>query len=274
MRALGIGLDLLPKLPDIDTQILRVSEIAPQLAQQKFVRKHLAGVLHQHAQQFVFFGRKLDLLVADFDDSPHQIDRKVANTKDRPLAVNLQLMPQRRAHPGQKLVHPERLGHIVISAGIERLNLSGLVVAAGQNDDWHAVIARAHRAQKLMTLHIGQAQIENDQIRPVLAQEFECHFAAGCFHDLVAVRRKPHAQQFTNRRFVIDNENPQRCGAHAAASSRCGSLAIGSLMVKTAPRRSERLAATMVPFIASTKPREIARPSPVPGRIWSAFGTR
>jgi len=37
MRALGIGLDLLPKLPDIDAQILRVSEIAPQLAQQEFV---------------------------------------------------------------------------------------------------------------------------------------------------------------------------------------------------------------------------------------------
>jgi hypothetical protein len=32
MRALGIGFDLLPQLPNIDAQILRVGEIAPQLA--------------------------------------------------------------------------------------------------------------------------------------------------------------------------------------------------------------------------------------------------
>jgi hypothetical protein len=38
MRALGIGLGRLPKLPDIDTRILRVSGIAPQLAQREFVR--------------------------------------------------------------------------------------------------------------------------------------------------------------------------------------------------------------------------------------------
>ena len=41
--------------------------------------------------------------------------------------------------------------------------------------------------------------------------------------------------------------------------------AIGSVIVNTAPRRSARFAATMVPCMASTKPREIASPSPVPG---------
>src|ERR1700752_1248446 len=89
MRALGIGFDLLPKLADIDAQILRVGEIAPQLAQQEFVGKNLAGMLHKHTKQFVFFWRKFDFFIANFDDPPHQIDREVVDAKERPLAMSL-----------------------------------------------------------------------------------------------------------------------------------------------------------------------------------------
>src|SRR5215469_5080850 len=272
---LRVRLDLLPELTDIDAQILSVSQIAPEFAQQEFVGEHLAGMLNQHTQQVIFLRGRLDLLIADFHDPPHQIDRKFTDPEDRSLAVNLQLMAQRRAHSGKKLVHSERLGNVIVSAGVKCLYLADLVLAAGKNHNRHAVVSRAHRAQKLVALHVGQAKIENDQIRRrLLAQEFKGHFATGCFHDLIAVCRKPDAQQLTNWRLVVDDKNPEGRGAHAAASSRSGSLAIGNLMVKTAPRRSDRLAARMVPFIASTKPREIARPSPVPGRIWSALGTR
>ena len=48
----------------------------------------------------------------------------------------------------------------------------------------------------------------------------------------------------------------------------------GSLIVKTAPVRSVRFAAVIVPCMASTKPREIARPRPVPARTWSPFSAR
>ena len=45
----------------------------------------------------------------------------------------------------------------------------------------------------------------------------------------------------------------------------------GSVIVNTAPGRSVRFAAVIVPPMASTKPREIASPSPVPARTWSPF---
>ena len=114
-------------------------------------------------------------------------------------------------------------------------------------------------------LHVGQAEIENDQIRR-LAEELERSLAVGGFDDLVALRGQPHAQQFANRRLVVDDQHAERGGAHAAASRRCRSRGIGSLIVNIAPLRSVRFAATMVPCIASTKPREIASPSPVPAR--------
>src|SRR5215475_10859755 len=59
LRTLRIGLDLLPQLPHINTQILRVGQIVPELAEQKLVRENLASVLHQNAQELVFYGRQL-----------------------------------------------------------------------------------------------------------------------------------------------------------------------------------------------------------------------
>ena len=53
----GVGLDLLSQLPHIDSQILSVSQIIPQLPEQKLVGQDLAGMLHQNSQEFIFFRR-------------------------------------------------------------------------------------------------------------------------------------------------------------------------------------------------------------------------
>src|SRR5690242_8224941 len=60
LRTLGIGLDLLAELADINAQILRVGQLIPQLLQQEAMGQDLAGVLHQHAQQIVLLRRQLD----------------------------------------------------------------------------------------------------------------------------------------------------------------------------------------------------------------------
>ena len=90
----------------------------------------------------------------------------------------LQLVAQRRPHPGEKLVHAERLGYIIVGAEIERLDLAGLVAAARKHDDGHALIAGADGSQQLVSLHVGQAEIENDQIGS-LAKQLECGLAVG-----------------------------------------------------------------------------------------------
>ena len=235
--------------------------------------QHLAGVLHQHTQQFVLLRRQLDLTVADLDDAAHQIDRKIAGAEHRALAMDLQLMPQRRAHAGEQFIHPERFRQIVVGAEIERLHLARLIAAARQHHDRDAVVAAANHAQQFMALDVGQAEIENDE-RRILRQQFERDLAVGGFQDLVALGSQPHPQQFADRRLVVDDQDLDLRGAHAAVSSALDAAGIGSRMVNTAPLRSVRLAARMVPCMASTKPREIASPRPVPGRTWSPFCTR
>jgi hypothetical protein len=153
--------------------------------------------------------RQLDLLLADLDDAPHQVDREIAGAKHRPLAMHLQLMPQRRAQARQQLVHPERLCQIIVGAEIERLNLAGLVAATRQHHDRYAVVAAANHAQELVALNVRQAEVEDDQ-RRALREQVERHLAVARLQNVVALRVQPHPQQFADRRLVVDHQNLDR----------------------------------------------------------------
>src|SRR5262249_28558237 len=141
LRTFGTSLDLLPELPDIDTKILRICEVIPQLSQQESVCQYLAGMLNEQAQELVFLRRQLHLAVADLDDAPHQIDRQIADTKNRTFSLHVELMPKGGAHPGQEFIHAKRLCHIVVGPEIECVDLAGLIAAARQNHDRYAFVA-------------------------------------------------------------------------------------------------------------------------------------
>ena len=223
--------------------------------------------------KFVFLGRKLHVLIAHLDDAPDEIDGQIANSKDRALAVDLKLVTKRRPHSGEKFVHAKRLGHVIVGAEVESLDLAGLVTAAGQHHDRNALVSRPDHSQQFVSLNVRQAEIENDQVR-LLVQELKRGLAVRRLKSLIALRRQSHPQELTNGRLVIDHQNLERGCGHAAVSNFRVSVGTGSVIVNIAPVRSVRFAATMVPFIASTKPRAIARPSPVPARTWSAFRAR
>src|SRR5712671_3342498 len=147
LRTFRIRLDLLPELPDIDTKILRVREVTPQFPQQESVRQHLAGMLNKHAQELVFLRRQLHLLIAGLDNAPYQIDRQIADTKNRTFSLNMKLMPKCGAHPGKEFIHAERLCHVVIGSEVECVDFAGLIATARQDHDRYAFVARADRAQ-------------------------------------------------------------------------------------------------------------------------------
>ena len=196
--------------------------------------EHLAGMLHEHAQQVVLLGRKLHLLVGDLDDAAHEVDRRSPAAEDRPLAMHLKLMTKRRPHARKQFIHAERLGDVIVGAEVERLDLADLVAAARQHHDRDALVARADHPQQFEALHIGQSKIENDQIG-ILRQQLERGLAVRRLQDFVALRAQAHAQQLADGRLVIDHQNLERGRAHAAVSSCLVAGGIGSLIVKTAP---------------------------------------
>jgi hypothetical protein len=145
------------------------------------------------------------------------------------------------------------------------LNLANLVPSTGQHNDRNALVARTYHSQQFESLDVGEPEIENDQIR-LSRQQIKGCFAVRCFQDFIALRAQSHSQQLANGRLVIDHQDFEWSSVHAAVSSCSVWGGIGSLIANTAPERSVRFAAVMVPCMASTKPREIARPRPVPAR--------
>src|SRR5258708_19965685 len=83
-------------------------------------------MLNKHAQELVFLRRQLDFLVADLDDAPYEIDREIADTKNRTFSLNVKLMPKCGAHPGKEFIHAERLRHIVVGSEIECVDFHAL----------------------------------------------------------------------------------------------------------------------------------------------------
>ena len=66
----------------------------------------------------------------------------------------------------------ERLEHVVVGAGVERLHHALVVVAGGGDDDRH----RGHRtehAQQLPTVEVGQPEVEDHQVGALVDREPE-----------------------------------------------------------------------------------------------------
>lgn len=148
---------------------------------------------------------------------------------------------------------------------------------AGKHDDRRLVAGAAQRADDVEAVKIGQAEVEDDDFGLLRLDRRQSVLAVRRIEHLEAVGAEACAQHAPDRRFVVDHQYGCFVGpAHAAGSgvARAALADIGSSTVKIAPDRSGRLAAVIVPPIASTKPRQIARPSPVPARWRSPPFTR
>ena len=64
-------------------------------------------------------------------------------------------------------------------------------------------------AKQLEALHIGEAEIENDEVG-LVSHQIESSLRVGRVDDVIALRAQSHAQQFADWRFVIDDKDLQR----------------------------------------------------------------
>src|SRR5262245_59059923 len=127
--------------------------------------------------------------------------------------------------------------------------------------------------QEVQTIDVGEAQVQAEEGR-LFGKQQKGSLAIRCLEHLVTLRAKPHAQQLADGGLVIDDEDFHQSRTHAATLCWFVGLGTGRVIVNTAPERSVRFAAVMVPCRASMNPREIARPSPVPARTWSPLRAR
>ena len=135
MRPLRVGLELLAELADHRRAGTGRRRRRPRPGASAAVGQHLAGVLHEQAEDVVLRGVRSTRRSPSRTMRRTRSTREVAGAEDRLLALLLQPVAQRGADAGDELLHAERLGHVVVGAEVERLDDAGLVGAARQDDD-------------------------------------------------------------------------------------------------------------------------------------------
>jgi hypothetical protein len=81
-----------------------------------------------------------------------------------------QAAPRERAHPRLQLLQRERLGHVVVGAQVQALDALLDAVGRGEDQHRHAAAAPAQLAQHLEAVHLGQAQVQDQQVELVRRQ--------------------------------------------------------------------------------------------------------
>ena len=129
--------DLLPKLADVDAQILGVLSVrrSPDRREDLFVCDDTPGMLSEEGEQFEFLRREFKLRAGTRCAMPHRINLEIADMQNGDFRLALHAMPQCRAHAREKLTDIERLVDIIVSAEIERFNLFGFALARRQYDN-------------------------------------------------------------------------------------------------------------------------------------------
>src|SRR5260370_39254057 len=124
----AFALDLFSQLSYKDAQIFRLLHTlaSPNGVEQRAMGDHLAGVLGHISQQFEFFGGKVHFPATHSNRMRFQVDMEVTNFNRGCALRQGWNAPQLRPYSGQQLVHIERLGYVVVGAGIERFNLGAL----------------------------------------------------------------------------------------------------------------------------------------------------
>src|SRR5262249_34841838 len=166
---------------------------------------------------------------------------------------------QRHPHACQELPHAERLGHIVVRAGVERLDLGALLGARREDQDRHRR-PPPDAPDDLDAVDVGQAEVDDREVRLVRAGIGGTAIARLRLDHPIAVGTERRAQEAANFRLVLHDQDRRAWLGHSGGT--CGAGSSGSVKRNAEPfgRRSAQIR----PPCRLTTARQIARPSPTP----------
>ncbi len=120
---------------------------------------------------------------------------------------------QHGADAAAQLGQAERLGDIVVGAGLETLDGVGLGVERGQHDDRHDVALLAQRAADVIAVGPGaERDVEQDHVELLAAGALDRLGAVGDRLDGVALLGEGACQRVAQRGLVVDDEDVHRSG--------------------------------------------------------------
>ena len=115
-----------------------------------------AGLAEQQGEEVELLRRQLELVLADPGPPGGLVDPHAVDLRRPGVAAP----PQHRPHAGQQLGEPERLGDVVVGAGVEPEHGVDLVGPPGEHEDRHRAAGGAQAPAHVEAVDVGQPEVE------------------------------------------------------------------------------------------------------------------
>ena len=134
-----------------------------------------------------------------------------------------------RVDARDQLADRERLGDVVVGAGVEAPDLVGLLRTRGQHDDRQDWLLGADLLAHREAVHVGQHQVQQHQIRRAILRQLHTLAPEAARHDLEPLELQRVAQAAHQIRLVLDDQ-------HAPGAQRASPIRSRPVRRSFAPR--------------------------------------
>jgi hypothetical protein len=193
--------------------------VAPDLLEQHLAGEDLPRLAGQRHQQVELERGERDRLAVALDRVAGHVDGQVADLEQ--LRRRFLAAPKAGPDARDELLGLERLDHVVVRAGLQAHDDVDGVGLGGEHDDRDAGLG-ADRAADVDAVGAGQHQVEQHEVRLVLAEHGERLVAVGAQGRLVALAAQDDAEHLGQGGVVVDD---QHAALHAVTHPRSPSCA-------------------------------------------------
>src|SRR5690606_2659327 len=163
---------------------------------------HLARVADEDPQQVELLGGELQFPVAQPGSARVVVDADSVDDGDLAAAA-----AQQRPDPGQEFGQPEGLGDVVVGPRVQSHDGVDLVGAGGEDQDGSSVTLRTQSPGHFEAVHLGQSQVQDQQVDVAGAGAVECLHAVDGDVDRVPLPAERAGQRFRDRSIVFGQQN-------------------------------------------------------------------
>jgi hypothetical protein len=190
---------------DVDGAVRAAVRLPPHLRQQLALGDDRPGPLGQGQQQVELLAGQVDRPAVQ-DHRPRLGVEDETADDDLPVGRCRGTAAQHRSHPGVQLLGADRLDHVVVRTGIQRGHHVGVPVPGTHDDDRNRG-DRPQHAQDLLTVDVGQAEVEQDDVGRLVDHRLQGRHARAHCGDCVSAVGQRSRQSGPDRRVVFDHED-------------------------------------------------------------------
>ena len=198
--------ELLAQLADEDVDDLEFGFVhaAVKVVEEHFLGQRGALAERKQLQHGVFLAGEVNAGAIDFDGLGVEVDGQLAGTDDR-LAVSLGAT-HHGVNAGDQFFAVEGLGHVIVGTEAERADLAVHFGNARKDQDRRLHLGDAEFLEHVVTVHVGQVQIEQDDVVIIQLAEIQAFFAEVGRVDIEAFGREHELDGLGRCRLVFDQQ--------------------------------------------------------------------